>query len=139
MIRPIENLLPRLTGVKEVGPSKWVAKCPCHVDKTPSLSIRELPDGQVLVHDFAGCSSGEVLAAVGLGLADLFERAAGHHLPKARSTFPALPVLRALCFEAGVVFVSGAAMLAGEPFDLDRLRVAIERIDAGLRIAEGRA
>jgi len=90
-------------------------------------------------HCFAGCAAIEVLSAVGLSLADLFEKPVGHFLPKARVTFPALPILKALSLEATVVFICGAALLAGEPFDRDRLEVAIGRIDAGLRVAEGRS
>lgn len=138
-IAPIYRLLHRLEGVREVGHGKWIARCPSHQDKSPSLSIRETSDGRVLVHDFAGCSAVEVLSAIGLGLTDLFERPVGHHLPKAKVSFPALPILKALSLEAGVVFVCGAALLAGEPFDFERLQVAIERIDAGLRVAEGQA
>ena len=48
--------------------SGWVARCPAHHDRTPSLSIREI-DGKVLVHCQAGCPQDavlHVLAARGL-------------------------------------------------------------------------
>lgn len=48
------------------------ARCPAHEDKRPSLSIREGRDGRILLHCFAGCSSGEVVAALGLTWGDLF-------------------------------------------------------------------
>jgi len=137
--QPAGRLLSHLESVKQVGAGRWVARCPSHDDKTPSLSIRETGDGRVLLHCFAGCAATEVLSAVGLSLADLFEKPVGHFLPKARVTFPALPILKALSLEATVVFICGAALLAGEPFDRDRLEVAIGRIDAGLRVAEGRS
>ena len=50
-------------GGKKVG-SGWMAKCPAHPDKTPSLSINESADGKVLVHCHAGCSQDEVIAAL---------------------------------------------------------------------------
>jgi hypothetical protein len=46
----------------------WLAKCPAHDDRGPSLSICER-DGKVLVHCFAGCSQREVVEALrALGL-----------------------------------------------------------------------
>ena len=34
------RLLDRLTGVKQTAPGRWIAKCPAHEDRSPSLSIR---------------------------------------------------------------------------------------------------
>jgi putative DNA primase/helicase len=42
----------------------WVACCPAHEDRTPSLSLRDSPDGQVLIHCHAGCSQAAVIAAL---------------------------------------------------------------------------
>jgi DNA primase len=36
--------------------SSWMAKCPAHEDRNPSLSIREV-DGKVLLHCHAGCTT----------------------------------------------------------------------------------
>src|SRR5580765_7266512 len=63
-----ELLLSKLDGVRSRGPDAWLARCPAHDDRRPSLSIRELPDGRLLVHDFAGCSVEDVLTALGLDL-----------------------------------------------------------------------
>jgi putative DNA primase/helicase len=38
----------------------WSARCPCHQDKAPSLSLRD-GDSQLLVHCFAGCNSSDIL------------------------------------------------------------------------------
>ena len=49
-------------------PSGWMANCPAHDDRNPSLSIRER-DGKVLVHCHAGCDQRSVIAALkALGL-----------------------------------------------------------------------
>ena len=69
-----DTLLALLDKVKRTGPGKWHARCPAHEDRGPSLSIRELEDGRVLVNDFGGCSTPEILAAVGLTFTDLFPR-----------------------------------------------------------------
>ena len=59
-----------LEGVKAT-PKGYIARCPAHDDARPSLSIREADD-RLLVHCWAGCRTGDVLAALGLGYADLF-------------------------------------------------------------------
>jgi hypothetical protein len=41
----------------------WVAHCPAHDDRTPSLSIRDSDDGKVLVCCHAGCDQERVIAA----------------------------------------------------------------------------
>jgi putative DNA primase/helicase len=46
----------------------WVARCPAHDDRTPSLSIRDAGD-KVLVHCHAGCDQERVISALrGRGL-----------------------------------------------------------------------
>lgn len=67
-----DTLLTRLEGVRPAGPNKWLARCPSHADRSPSLSIREADDGRVLVHCFVGCSNDDILAALGLTWRDLY-------------------------------------------------------------------
>jgi hypothetical protein len=67
-----DALLDRLDGVVSRGASQWSARCPAHEDRDPSLSVRETEDGWVLLHCFAGCETGDVLAAVGLQFSDLY-------------------------------------------------------------------
>ena len=50
------------------------ALCPAHPDSKPSLVIDRAEDGRVLVHCFALCPTEAVLAALGLAMADLYER-----------------------------------------------------------------
>lgn len=55
-------------GAKRVG-TTWMAKCPAHDDRTPSLAIREGHHGIPLVKCYAGCNQSDVIAALrGLGL-----------------------------------------------------------------------
>lgn len=68
----LEKVLGRLDKVKQTAADKWKACCPAHDDKDPSLSVRELPDGRVLIHCWAGCSTQDVMAAIGLEMRDLF-------------------------------------------------------------------
>jgi hypothetical protein len=71
-MNPVERLLPKLQKVRSIANQKYVACCPAHPDRNPSLSIAIGEDGRALVHCHAGCEPREVVAAVGLSLADLF-------------------------------------------------------------------
>src|SRR5258708_1556270 len=65
-----EALLARLQGVRRNG-GGWVALCPAHADRNPSLSIN-VRDGKILLHCHAGCSKEAVLAALGTEARELF-------------------------------------------------------------------
>lgn len=69
---PAMQVLAKLEKPRQVGPGRWVARCPAHPDRQPSLSVKEAPDGRVLVYCFAGCPTQAVLAALGLEWCDLF-------------------------------------------------------------------
>ena len=42
----------------------WMARCPVHDDREPSLSVRDADDGKVLVRCHAGCDQSAVIAAL---------------------------------------------------------------------------
>lgn len=131
-----EILLSQLDGVKRTGTGRWLARCPAHADKHPSFAIRELDDGRVLAHCFAGCAIESVLDAVGLTLTHLHPPRALNHLCKPeRRPFPAADVLRALGFETLLVSIAAAHLSRGEPLterDRARLLVAHARITAAV-------
>lgn len=91
-------LLNRLDGVKQTAPGRWLARCPAHKDRSPSLSIRELDDGRVLLHDFGGCEVGDVLETIGLTLSDLFEKPLGN-LASSHSQIPSRDLLEIINHE----------------------------------------
>jgi hypothetical protein len=127
----VDVVLSRLDRVKRTGADRWIACCPAHDDRGPSLSIREIEDGRVLLHCFAGCDVSEILAALSLEIGDLFPRALGENLSRERRPFPAADILRCISFEALVVATSVAAILGGEQFteeERERLFVAIGRL-----------
>lgn len=66
------TILQHLDKVRPTGPGKWLACCPAHDDKSPSLSVRETDDGTVLLKCFAGCNASEIVESIGLSLSDLF-------------------------------------------------------------------
>lgn len=130
------DLLSRLDKVKGTGPGRYTARCPAHDDKGPSLAVRELDDGRVLLHCFAGCSVHEIVGAVGLDIGALFPSREIEHGKPERRPFPATDVLRCIAFESLVVLSAAAAMLTGHPFgavDRERLSLASGRIQAALR------
>lgn len=81
---PVELVLSKLKKVKRSG-SDWVACCPAHDDRTPSLSVTAGNDGRALLKCHAGCEVDEIVSAVGLGLADLMPSRPGL-LPETRPT-----------------------------------------------------
>ncbi|MHB1360413.1 MAG: hypothetical protein ACYCWC_12625 [Rhodocyclaceae bacterium] len=132
----VENLLDRLEGVKAKGPGRWSARCPAHGDKSPSLSIRELDDGRVLLKCFTGCTAAEIVGAAGLKIEDLFPPREIQNGKPERRPFPAADALRAVGFEALVVVAAASALITGEPLstvDRDRLLLASSRIQDALR------
>jgi hypothetical protein len=68
---PVNLVIDRLEGVRRSGRG-WVGRCPAHDDRFPSLSVTEAHDGRVLLHDFAGCAPEQIVAGIGLTMADLF-------------------------------------------------------------------
>jgi hypothetical protein len=67
----IERLKQHGCDPKPVGAGQWRSRCPGHEDRNPSLSIKEEADGKVLIHCFAGCAFGDILAPLGITAADL--------------------------------------------------------------------
>jgi hypothetical protein len=67
----IETFLDRFEDVRSHGNGRHLARCSAHLDKNPSLSIREVGT-KLLVKCWAGCDTSKVIEAVGLTMADLF-------------------------------------------------------------------
>jgi hypothetical protein len=136
-----DTLLSRLDRIKRTGPGRWIARCPAHDDKSPSLSVRELDDGRLLLHDFAGCDVADVLAAVGLDWdAIMPERAIDHHRPRERRPFNAHDVLACLATESLIVAIVAADIVNGKEvssIDKDRVITAAARIEAARELAHG--
>lgn len=67
----LEQLLNSLTKLKRTGQGQWIACCPAHEDRSPSLTIKQTSE-TILVHCFGGCSTEDVLGAVGMSFDDLY-------------------------------------------------------------------
>ena len=134
----IETLISRLDGVKETGHGKYVARCPAHEDRSPSLAIKECGDGRILLHDFAGCQTEDVLAAVGLTFADVMPERIGtqHSYKPLKPRFDARQVLECISHELMVVCLLAdkyAQFAVGD--DQARLMLAASRINTALKSA----
>jgi hypothetical protein len=70
----LDEISARLEGVRGQG-KRRTARCPFHDDRNPSLSLRE-ENGKILIKCHAGCTTREVLAAIGFDLKDLFTTSA---------------------------------------------------------------
>lgn len=130
---PIDMVLSRLEKVRERQARQWSARCPAHADKGPSLSVRETPEGSVLLHCFAGCGVHEITAAMGLDMSDLFlpkQRTGREPKRLARSIAPS-QALEVLAAEAMFIFVVASDMHHGKavtPETFARLKQAVARV-----------
>lgn len=136
-----ENLLQRLDKVKRIRGDKWQACCPAHNDKSPSLVVREMDDGRVLIHCFAGCGAAEILDAVGLDFTELYPpKATGQYLPKVRKPWSASDVLSALAMEVLIAWNYAKKMANNEVLscaERERLLRCATRLQRGLEVVHG--
>lgn len=66
------ELINNLLQARPVGDGRWMARCPAHNDRSPSLSIRTGRDGRrVLLRCWAGCRTECVLEKLGLNWKDI--------------------------------------------------------------------
>ena len=65
-----DEMLSKLHNVKKSA-AGWTACCPAHEDRRQSLSVSTGADDRILVKCFAGCATEDVVAQLGLTMADL--------------------------------------------------------------------
>lgn len=137
----IEDILSRLDKVKRTAKGNWLACCPAHDDRSPSLTIHQADDGRVLCRCWSGCSFPEIVAAVGLGFDPWFpEKLEGDFKGPIRRPYPAADILAAVSDDAMKVAVTVANLANGEkitPEDYMELLAAAGRIATAKEIALG--
>ena len=122
----LEKVLGRLDKVKQAGVRQWKACCAGHNDKYPSLSIREADDGKVLLHCWAGCTTAEITAAIGLELRDLFPC---EHQPRKGPSKAAVEHERTV-YQIGLSIQMQGCHLSAEDqarFDLAKQRLGVKQ------------
>lgn len=135
-VMSVETILNALDKVKRKSAGKWVAICPCHAEKTPSLAISETSDGAVLLHCF-GCGAGamDVIGALGIDATELFPRRDRYDYsePKApRPAFSAQQLLECINYETIIVMLAAEQLMKGIAIDVERVTTAHNRISAAL-------
>lgn len=135
----VHALLGRLEAVKQTRSDAWQARCPAHDDRHPSLNIRLADDGKILLKCWSGCGAADIVAAVGLELADLFPQ-------RDRDTWskPVSPgqrwiprdVIASMAHEALIVALGAEEVANGAVHtaeDRHRLMVAVGRLRAAAK------
>jgi len=74
----VDKVLERL-GKYERRNGYYMAACPTHQDRKYSLSLTEGDDGRALLKCFAGCETSDIVAALRLGMQDLFPPSTNGH------------------------------------------------------------
>lgn len=93
-------------NARRAGKGKWVAKCPAHADRTPSLSIAEGRKVPVVLRCMSvGCDTRDILAAAGLKWSDLFD---GKPTPELKQRMSRERQKEVLERRLGLVIVLGA-------------------------------
>lgn len=141
MHRNLQTLLARFAAVREAGPGRWRCKRPGSSEFNVRVAIGE--NGGVLLHDHAGRSPAEVLAELGMTLADLApEREELHRVQspaerrEARRSLALASVesaARVLDSNANVLQAAAAMLAEGQRLDAedrDRLSAAHDAIVA---------
>ncbi|MEE4384049.1 MAG: hypothetical protein V2J02_18775 [Pseudomonadales bacterium] len=133
---PIDRVLARLDGVRSTRDGEWRAFSPFQEHRRArTLAVKECGDGSVLLHDFAGRDTREVLQALGLELTDLFPPRPGPRSTiRHRRWTPRLSArdaLDALSREGWVLLIFGRRAVRFEATHEDwlRARVAVEQIE----------
>ncbi|MGO4609546.1 hypothetical protein AB4142_24690 [Variovorax sp. 2RAF20] len=132
---PINHFLQRLESVKPSGRG-FTARCPAHEDGSPSLSIKEGEDGRVLLNCFAGCPPQEVVAALGLTMADLFPANGKPRRPPPAPGVTRAALHAAIKFEQEILYFIASDRAKGKAIgetDAAREHLAKQRIELARR------
>lgn len=135
----LDKLLSGLDKVKRTGKDSFIACCPAHDDRSPSMTIREIEPDHILMHCFAGCDTQSILAAIGLSFNDVHPDRARDDLRRpSQIPFNARDVLAALHSESTKVLIYAKDVQRGKALtDAESLELAksVGRIGAACEIA----
>jgi hypothetical protein len=134
-----EKIIERLQRVRQVAPRRWVASCPLHNTKGTALSIRELDDGRVLLHDFGGCETQAILSSIGLTVSDLFAETTTHHVKGCKpghwhARKEAFETIHRECLLVAIAGETWAAGMLPTLQDRDRVCMAAQQIREAVEV-----
>lgn len=130
----VEAVLALLDSVRKSGDG-WIAKCPAHDDRNPSLKISiNSANGNILLHCKAGCSFTEICSALGLKPQQLFwdSRPIEATAPKAEMRERVAGVMH----EALVVLAAARDWTYGHSVDRERVLQAARELDRQSRLRD---
>lgn len=140
----LEMMLSRLKKVRRSSPDSFMACCPAHDDRNPSLSIKDTGGGKILLNCLAGCEKLDILGALGMDWEDIMppRLATEHHKPIKPTTQRVYPsdALKAIQLEARIVAMAAFEITKGNKLtddDLSRLKVAMDRINTAVEMVNG--
>lgn len=141
MNEQLQQLLSRLEKVEKLQPGQYAARyracCPAHTDKNPSLSITLTNDDKILLKCFPGCSTHEIVSAVGMTLSDLFPPRERHtHHQRGKKVFNAYDAIRVVARDALVVSMAAAKLRQGETLSPEDMQQLIDATGRCGRIAD---
>ena len=113
----IETLLSRLEKVKPNGNGKYLACCPAHNDKSPSLGIKQDDNGKILIHCFSGCPVSDIVSAVGMQLSDLMPENPTYKKGTKPPRFNKYELFDRLVFETIILSLAIRQILNGETLE----------------------
>ncbi len=128
----INNFLSKFDKVKPTGNGKYLACCPAHPDKSPSLGIKQTDDGKLLLHCFGGCSITDIVSAVGLELSDLMPENPSYQKGTKPPRFNKYELFDRLAFEAVILSLGIRHLLNGDVLqyeDRERVELAEQTIN----------
>lgn len=128
----IERFLAHLEGVRPTGDG-WLARCPAHEDRSPSLSIKVVEEdagqAKILLHCFTGCLVEEILGALDLKFRDL--RDGTNVIPAARR-FRRKPTFD-IDLERKLLLIAEEDLRKGKSLSVEdraRIELALSRLDS---------
>jgi hypothetical protein len=135
----IGNLLNRLTKVRRNGNNQWMACCPAHQDRTPSLAIKDVGDGRILINCMAGCGAEDVLDSIGMTFEDIMPpKVIQNRVAPEKQKVYASDALKVIQLESRIIIMAAYELRRNKPMteqDLARLELAMERINIATEMA----
>jgi hypothetical protein len=126
------QLLERFDKLKQTAPDRWIACCPAHDDKSPSLHIKDAGD-KLLVRCFAECSFRDIADAIGAQPSQFFAGGYDRRDFDKKHRVPWRDVVEVIRGEMWVLMTFSSALRKGQPLtDADHKRL----IQAGSRIEQ---
>ncbi len=131
----IDGFISGLEKVRRSGEGKYLACCPAHDDRSPSLAIKHT-DGKILLHCFAVCSVHEVVGALGMELSDLMPDNFTYQKGSKPSKLSKYELFDRVVFESTILLVAIRQLFDGMPLtnnDMTRVKKAESTIDQIVR------